>query len=243
MLLSYQNVTKRFGGVCANNGVNFDVAEGEIVGLIGPNGARKTTVMNMISGTYRPDAGKIMFDGHDITRATPDKICRYGIARTYQIPRPFPDLTALSNVCAGTMCGKERPFMSFGECLLDASHCLEFVGLFGKRNTLARDMTLFELRSLELARALATTPKLIMIDEVMAGLNPGEASKAVHLIERIMDEYKVTLLWIEHVMKVIMESTDRVVVLQYGVNLVSGKPADVVKDPRVIEAYLGESYD
>lgn len=242
MLLSIHNVTKNFGGVMANRDISFDIAKGETVGLIGPNGSGKTTMMNLISGVFNADSGKIVFDGHDITRLPPEKICRLGIARTYQIPRPFPDLTALANVCVAVMCGKPRPHMSYSDAMLDAAHFLEFVGLFGKRNIIAHDMTLFELRSLELARALATTPKLILIDEVMAGLNPGEAKTAIELIERIIDEYHVTILWIEHVMKVIMEATDNVVVLQHGEKIVSGKPREVANNPKVVEAYLGEEY-
>jgi len=240
MQFKLTNVTKRFGGLVAVNNVSFSIAKGEIVGLIGPNGAGKTTLMNVISGIMKPDEGRIEFDGTDISGRAPHEICHQGISRTFQIPRPFPDLTALLNVGVGALCGKHRPNMSLGDALLDASHCLEFVGLFAKRNVLARDLTLYELRALELARALSTTPKLIMIDEVMAGLNPGESVKAVKLIRKIIDEYHITVIWIEHVMKIIMEATDRVEVLHYGEIIGSGPPKEVVHDPRIIEAYLGE---
>ena len=240
MLLQAVGVKKSFGGLMAVNDVNFSIDTGEIVGLIGPNGAGKTTLMNLISGNLRADAGRIEFEGQNLVGWEPNQICHCGVSRTYQIPRPFPDMTALLNVAVGVFCGKHRPHMSLGDAMHDASHYLEFVGLFGKRNTLARDLSLFELRALEMARALATTPKFILIDEVMAGLNQYEGNRAVRLIRKMVEEFHVTILWIEHVMKIIMEATQRLIVLHHGELIRSGTPMEVVNDPFVIEAYLGE---
>jgi branched-chain amino acid transport system ATP-binding protein len=240
MLLNLDRVTKRFGGLVAVNDVSVSVNKGEVVGLIGPNGAGKTTLMNLIAGSLKPDSGKIVFDGVDVTGFPSYKMCQCGVSRTYQIPRPFPDMTALMNVGVGVLCGKDRPNMSLTDGMLDGSHYLEFVGLFAKRNVLARDLSLFELRALELARALATTPKLLLIDEVMAGLNEAEGKMAIRLIQKMVEELQITIIWIEHIMKIIMEASQRVVVIQYGEIIATGEPREIVKDPQVIKAYLGE---
>jgi branched-chain amino acid transport system ATP-binding protein len=240
-ILKVSNVSKHFGGLTAVNDVSFSINEGETVGLMGPNGAGKTTLVNMICGSYSVDAGKIEFVGKDITKLPPWKRCKLGICRTYQIPRPFPELTTLASVCVSALYGKDRPNRSLEDAMTEATHYLEFVGLFSKRNVLARDLTLFEMRGLELARALATQPKLIFVDEVMAGLNPVEAEKAVRLIEHAKDQFGVTVLWIEHVMAVLMRAAQRVIVLHYGEKIAEGAPKDVANNPMVIESYLGRS--
>jgi branched-chain amino acid transport system ATP-binding protein len=240
-ILKVTNVSKHFGGLTAVNDVSFSINEGETVGLMGPNGAGKTTLVNMICGSYRVDSGKIEFMGKDITKLPPWKRCKLGICRTYQIPRPFPELTALASVVVSALHGKDRPNRSLEDASTEATHYLEFAGLFSKRNVLARDLTLFEMRGLELARALATQPKLIFVDEVMAGLNPVEAEKAVRLIERAKDQFGVTVLWIEHVMAVLMRAAERVIVLHYGEKIAEGSPQEVANNPMVIESYLGRS--
>jgi branched-chain amino acid transport system ATP-binding protein len=241
-ILKVRNITKHFGGLTAVGDVSFEIRTGETLGLIGPNGAGKTTLVNLLCGSYYADSGEIEMDGKVITRLKPYQRCRMGLSRTYQIPRPFPELTALNSVVTSALCGKKRKNRGLDDAAAEATHYLEFVGLFSKRNILARDLTFFELRMLELARALATTPKLLFLDEVMAGLNPGEASKAVRLIARAKDEFGLTIFWIEHVMAVLMEAADRIIAIHFGSKLAEGTPEEIANNEQVIEAYLGSGW-
>ncbi len=241
-LITVRHLVKRFGGIVAVNDVSFDIHEGETLGFIGPNGAGKSTVVNCLTGYIAADEGDITMNGVDITKMKPHERAHMGLARTYQIPRPFPELTALTSVLASSISGKKRINQSFQDAMYDATHYLEFVGLFSKRNILARDLTFYELRMLELARALATTPKLLFIDEVMAGLNPGEAKNATRMIVRAKEQFNVTVFWIEHVMAVLMEAADRIVAINYGAKLAEGTPEEVVNNDDVIEAYLGRGW-
>jgi len=241
-VLEVDNISINFGGLRALDDVSFSVDEGEVVGLIGPNGAGKTTMMNIICGIYKPTDGRIFFEGEDITGMPPHKICHRGISRTYQIPQPFYAMTALANVVTSVLNGKKRPNMCLSDAGLEASYYLEFVGLFSKRDELASNLNLYELRMLELARALATTPKLLLLDEAMAGLNPVESEKALEMIWSAQEQFGITLLWIEHVMKIIMKAAKRIVVLQYGKKIAEGPPEQIANDPRIIEAYLGGAH-
>ncbi len=241
-ILKVHNITKSFGGLTAVNNLSFEILSGETVGLIGPNGAGKTTLVNLLCGSLYPDSGEIEMDGKNITRSKPYLRCRMGLSRTYQIPRPFPELTALMSVVTSALCGKKRINRGLEDAASEATHYLEFVGLFSKRNILARDLTFFELRMLELARALATTPKLLFVDEVMAGLNPGEANRAVHLIERAKEEFGLTIFWIEHVMAVLMEAAERIIAIHFGEKIAEGPPEEIANNERVVEAYLGAGW-
>ncbi|WP_454908440.1 ABC transporter ATP-binding protein [Variovorax gossypii] len=234
ILLETIDVTRRFGGLVANRDVSIRVHRGEILGLIGPNGAGKSTLFNLIAGAYLPTSGSIRFDGRDITELPATRRCALGIARTYQVPRSFDSMTVLENVMVG---GFVR-HASSKAARLAALQVLDFTGLSRAAGTLTAELTPPEKRRLEVARALATEPKLLLLDEVLTGLTPSEAQLGVELIRRVRDA-GITVVMVEHVMQVVMPLVDRAIVLNLGTVLASGSPADVVRDPAVISAYLG----
>jgi len=235
-LLSLESSSKRFGGLAANRDVSLTIEAGEIIGLIGPNGAGKTTLFNCISGYMHPDAGRIVFDGHDVTHARPERICHLGVARTWQLVRAFGRMTTLENVVCGALQRTNR----VAEARARAIALLEFTGLTGKAEAPAATLTLADKKRLEIARALATRPRLLLLDEAMSGLTPMEATAAVQLVRRIHAELGVTICVVEHVMEVVMPLSHRVIVLDYGVKIADGVPQAVVRDEQVIRAYLGE---
>ncbi|MCX8137313.1 ABC transporter ATP-binding protein [Pyrobaculum aerophilum] len=240
IILSVHNVSKSFGGIKAVDNVTFKVEKGEIVGLIGPNGAGKTTLVNLISGFYKPDSGKITFNGLDITKKQPYERAKLGISRTFQNPRLVPNMTALLNVAYAVLGRDDAKKMSLYEAVAEAIYYLDLVGLLQKRDILAKDLPLYELRLLELARALALRPKLLLIDEAMAGLNPGEAEKIRKLIINIKEQLDLTIIWIEHVLRLLMKTVDRILVMHYGKLIAEGTPREVAENPLVIEAYTGK---
>ena len=235
-----KGLTKSFGGLTAVKKVDFHLNEGEIVGLIGPNGAGKTTLFNLASGVFHPDAGHLRFLGDEITSLRPFEICRLGIARTFQIVRPFLKMSCLENALVGII-GRYGRTDGKEERMEEAKRWLAFVGLKNRDQSLAAHLTLIEKKRLEMARALATQPRVLLLDEVLAGLNPSEILQALELIEVIRAELKVTIFWIEHVMGAIMKASDRIIVLDQGEKIKEGRPEEVVSDLRVIEAYLGEA--
>jgi len=239
-LLEGQNVSKHFGGVTALNDISFHVDAGEIVGLIGPNGAGKTTLFNVISNVYPPDSGRIKFKGSEITGLRPHQVCKKGIARTFQITMSFTNMSTVQNVMIGALFGKAhlRRLKSARE---KAEHLMELTGLSGKADLSADNLISADARKLELARALAAEPEILLLDEVMAGLNPSEVSEAMKLIERLRSEMGITVFMVEHIMKSVMGISDRVIVLDSGRQIAEGTPKEVIENPRVIEAYLGEA--
>jgi branched-chain amino acid transport system ATP-binding protein len=235
--LEVKNLIKAFGGLKAVNNVSFNIEEGEIFGLIGPNGSGKTTIFNCINNYFPVTAGDVVFKGKTITGLKTYKICHLGIGRTFQVVKPLSRLTVLGNITASAFCRVN----SIREAQDEAYRVLEFCGLLEEKDKLAKSLPLAGRKRLEIARALATKPELLLLDETAAGLNPTELDNAIELIKKIRDK-RITILIVEHIMKVIMTISDRVHVLNFGQTIAEGSPKKVTKNPAVIEAYLGEGY-
>ena len=235
-LLEVSGVSKRFGGLLAVADVSFTLYEGEILGLIGPNGAGKTTLFNVVNGVYKSDSGTVTFGGKDITGRSPDQVVHLGLARTHQIVRPLQGMSVLENVIVGACFGRE--YQSMHDARATALEVLERVGLASRANSPARALTLASKKRLEVARALAAKPKLLLLDEVLAGLNPTEIAQMIDLVRSIRDS-GVSVFMIEHVMQAIMNLSDRIVVLNLGRKIAEAPPAEVVQNADVVEAYLG----
>ena len=234
-LLLVDNVSKRFRGLVAVDRLGFEVPEGCIYAVIGPNGAGKTTLFNMIAGVYSPDGGSIIFDGERIEGLPPDRICRRGIGRTFQIVRPFPALTVEDNVVVGALLHRH----DVTEARTNAREVLRRLDLYDKRGQRASSLTLPDRKRLEVARALATGPKLLLLDEVMAGLRPTETDRMVSILKALNVETGLTILLIEHVMRAVMALASQILVMHHGAEIAQGMPADIVRDPAVIHSYLG----
>jgi branched-chain amino acid transport system permease protein len=236
-LLTVSGVSKRFGGVVALDGVDMEIEEGEILGLVGPNGSGKSTLINVLSGFYPADLGSVSFAGDDTTDLPAHKLAALGIARTYQIPRPFDTMTPRENIAVSYMFGHSRH--SLQGARETAQEWLEFTGLAGVADIEIGELTIHQLKFLELARALATQPRLLLLDEVLAGLNPSEINESVEMIRRIHAQ-GITLLIVEHVVRVVTALSDRLVVLNHGAVIAEGEPGTVMSDPEVVAAYLGD---
>jgi branched-chain amino acid transport system ATP-binding protein len=241
-LLEVVSVTKHFGGVVALSNVDFSVEKGEIVGLIGANGAGKTTLFNIISGSFPPTAGTVRFKGKDIHAEKSFKICRKGLVRTFQVVRPFLNMTVLENVTVGKLFGKDQ-ITDRKAAESEAARILDFVGLSKKSGVVGKELSLPEHKRLEMARALAANPELLLLDEVLAGLTPTETAEAMEIVREIRRTMGVTILMVEHVMKAVIGLCDRIVVIHYGRKIAEGTPEEIAGNPDVIEAYLGETLE
>jgi branched-chain amino acid transport system ATP-binding protein len=237
-ILEGKGVTKHFGGLAAVSNLDFTVEQGEVLGLIGPNGAGKTTLFNLISAALVPKSGTIKFKGKDITGLKPYKICRMGVARTFQSVKVFADMPVLDNVVLGSFFGTSTGISS-SDAVAKASEILEFMGLSEVKAIPAKDLTLASQKRLEIAAALATKPELLLLDEIMAGLNPAEVSEAMELVTKIR-ENGITIVMIEHVMKAIMNMCERIMVLHHGEKIAEGTPQEIATSKKVVEVYLGE---
>lgn len=236
-MLEVHDVSKWFGGNAVLNRISLTIRPGGVVGLIGPNGAGKTTLFNVISGFYSTKTGYIKFNNTDITRLKPEEICTLGLCRTFQITKPFGNIPVIKNVMIGAL-SREKSLKSAEK---RAEEVLEFVGLYDKKSLLGKNLTISDRKRLEIARGLATSPKLFLLDEVMAGLNPTELQEMVKLIGRL-NESGIALFIIEHIMGVIMKVSHRIIVLNYGEKIAEGEPSRIASDQNVIKAYLGEEY-
>ncbi len=238
--LAVQNLSKSFGGLVVIQNLSFSVGEGEILGVIGPNGSGKTTLFNLVTGFLRADEGTVQFCGENVTSRRPSTICKSGITRTFQLVKPFVRLTALENVMAGRAYGRE-PARNIKDAKKEAEEILAFTGITRKREIAAQHLSLIDRKRLEIARALATRPKLLLLDEVFAGLNHAEVEEALSLVSKIK-ELGVTMMIVEHVIRVILGVSSRVIVLSSGQMIFEGPPQEAVSDRKVIEAYLGEDF-
>jgi branched-chain amino acid transport system ATP-binding protein len=241
LLLQVKKLTKHFGGLAAVQNVRFEIRRGEIVSLIGPNGAGKTTIFNLISGVYAPDSGEILLDNENLVGQRPFEVCQKGIGRTFQIMQPFPHMTVLENVMTSGLFGRV-PKISMRQAEEETMELCRLVGLGDKQKAFPRNLTVADQKRIEIARALAVKPKLLLLDEVMSGLTPTETGEAIKLVRRVR-ENGTTIFLIEHVMKVVMNISDRVIVLHHGEKISEGTSTEVANDPKVIEAYLGEHAD